>query len=73
MYYFLTIQNDSIPAIYKYETEEAVLAAFHQELAYRHESRFSTVCAILDDKLGIIRREEYHAPVQTPEPTEGEQ
>ena len=72
MYYLLTIQNESIPTIHKHETEESVLAAFHQEMAYRHESRFATICAILDDKLGIIRREEYHAPVQATEPTEGE-
>lgn len=72
MYYLLVTQNDSIPAVYSYETEEAVLAAFHQEMAYRHESRLSTICAILDNKLGIIRREEYHAPIQTAEPTEGE-
>lgn len=72
MYYLLIIQNDQIPAIYKHETEESVLAAFHQELAYRHESRFHTVCAILDDKLGIIRREEYTAPVsENTEPQEG--
>lgn len=74
MYYLLIVQNDSIPAVYKHETKEAVLAAFHQEMAYRHESRYSTVCAILDEKLSVIRQEEYHAPVPEPnaEPTEGE-
>lgn len=73
MYYLLTLQNDSIPSVRSYETEEDVAAAFHQELAYRHESRYSTICAILDDELGIIRREEYHVPVSnnTSEPTEG--
>lgn len=68
MYYLVTIQNNSIPSVYSYETEDEVAAAFHQELAYRHESRFHTVCAILDDKLGIIRREEYYA---IDEPAEG--
>ena len=71
MYYLLIVQNDSIPAVYSYETEEEVLSAFHQELAYRHESRHHTICAILDKKLGIIRREEYEAS-EPSEPSEGE-
>ena len=72
MYYLLTIQNDSIPTVFAYESEDAVLAAFHQEMSYRHESRYSTICAILDEKLGIVRREEYHAPVpDNTEPQEG--
>lgn len=75
MYYLIKVQNDSIPAIASYDTIEAATAEFHQEMAYRHESRFSTKCLILDSNLMAIRSETYTAPVPEPnaEPTEGEQ
>lgn len=76
MYYVITIQNDTTPAIYSYETMEAALAYFHTELAYRHESRTSTRCMIVDSELSLIRQESYVAPVVPPnvepETTEGE-
>lgn len=72
MYYLVIVQNDSIPAIYSYPTEEAALAAFHSELAYRAEGRTSTKCSILDSNLIAIRNESYVAPVQAvEEPLEG--
>lgn len=72
MYYVITIQNNTIPAIYSYETMEAALAYFHTELAYRHESRTSTRCMIVDSELSLIRQESYVAPVpdNTEEPNE---
>lgn len=74
MYYVITIQNNTIPAIHSYETMEAALAYFHTELAYRHESRTSTRCMIVDSELSLIRQESYVAPFPEPnaEPTEGE-
>ena len=65
MYYLIKVQNDSIPAIASYDTLEAVNAAFHEEMAYRHESRFSTKCMILDADLVVVRTEVYTAPVNT--------
>ena len=70
MYYLIKVQNDSIPAIASYDSLEAVTAAFHTEMAYRHESRFSTKCMILDNDLVVVRTEVYTAPVNT-EPQEG--
>lgn len=76
MYYLIKVQNDSIPAIAAYDTLEAVNAEFHTEMAYRHESRYSTKCMILDADLVVVRTEVYTKPVDTTpteEPTEGEQ
>lgn len=75
MYYLAIVQNDSTNALYTYNTLEAALAAYHQELAYRGEGRTSTKCAILDSNLNMLRNEIYTAPVSEPnaEPTEGEQ
>ena len=69
MYYVITIQNDTTPAIFSYDSMEAALAYFHSELAYRHESRTSTRCMIVDHELSLIRQESYVAPV-TAEPVE---
>ena len=74
MYYLMTIQNESTPALFVHETFESALAAFHTELAYRHESRTSTKCAIVDANLAIVRSEIYTNPVDTTpteEPQEG--
>lgn len=73
MFYFLTIQNNTTPAVYSFNTFEEALAYYHTELAYRAEGRTSTKCAIFDSDLRMLRQENYEAPVQTPEPTEGEQ
>lgn len=73
MYIVITIQNDTIPAMHSYNTMEEALAYFHTELAYRHESRTSTRCMIVDSELSLIRQESYVAPVVPPnaEPVEG--
>lgn len=70
MYYLVIVQNDSIPAIFSYETLENALAAFHTELAYRAEGRTSTKCSILDADLMTIRNEVYIASANE-EPQEG--
>lgn len=67
-YILLTIQNGSIPTLREYNSGEtsaenwnAVCAAFHQELAYRHESRTSTVCVIFNYDGNELKRDVYHA------------
>lgn len=71
MFYLVIVQNESIPAIYKYQTESEALAAYHTELAYRAEGRTSTKCSILDSNLIPLRNESYIAEPNA-EPTEGE-
>lgn len=72
MFYVVIIQNNDTPAIFAYNSYDAALAKFHTEMAYRHESRTSTKCMIIDGELLTINRETYTAPVQTvEEPQEG--
>ena len=71
MYYLVIVQNESIPAIYSYQSEAEALAAFHTELAYRAEGRTSTKCSILDSNLVTLRNESYVATTSNAE-TEGE-
>lgn len=59
MYYLVIIQNDSSQAVYSYETRDVALSAFHNELAYRSESRLKTVCVILNDSGDMIKKEVY--------------
>lgn len=73
MYYLAIVQNDETQALYRYNTYEEALAAYHTELAYRAEGRKSTKCAILNGDLQMLRQETYIAPVtdNIEEPTEG--
>lgn len=73
MYIVLIMQNETTPAVYTFATENEALAYYHNELAYRHESRTSTKCAILDSTFQVLRCEEYRAPQIGPneEPQEG--
>ena len=66
-FYLLIIQNDSTQAVYAYDSYSDALAAFHSELAYRHESRISTTCAILNKYLEILVKERWVAE-SNPEP-----
>lgn len=59
MYYLIIVQNDETQAMYRYESYDDALVAYHTELAYRAEGRNSTKCAILDDGLKILRQETY--------------
>lgn len=72
MYYLAIVQNDETQALYRYNTYEDALAAYHTELAYRAEGRKSTKCAILNGDLKMLRQETYTAPVSdnTEEPNE---
>lgn len=73
MYYLAIVQNDETQALYRYNTYEEALAAYHTELAYRAEGRKSTKCAILNGDLQMLRQETYIAPNtdNTEEPVEG--
>lgn len=63
MKYFVTvIQNDSTCACYAYENKQDAMAKYHSELAYRHESRTSTVCSVMDSNGGITAKDRYVAP-----------
>lgn len=57
MYYLVIIQNDSTQSVYSYATYDAVLSAYHSELAYRGDSRHKTVCVVLDDCGCLVCRE----------------
>lgn len=75
MFYLAIVQNDETQALYRYNTYEEALAAYHTELAYRAEGRRSTKCAILNGDLQMLRQETYTAPTEPnvePEATEGE-
>lgn len=74
MYYTVIIQNNETPTIFTYNAMEDALAKFHEEMAYRHESRFKTVCGIYNEDLMPIKNEIYTKPVDTTpseEPQEG--
>ena len=63
MFYLIIIQNDSSQVIYGYETYDAALAAFHNELAYRADGRNKTVCVIINSLGELIKREYWVRPV----------
>lgn len=63
MYYLAIVQNNETQALYRYNTYEEALAAYHTELAYRAEGRRSTKCAILNGDLQMLRQEIYTSPV----------
>ena len=60
-YILLVIQNGSIPRMTTYDSWNAVTAAYHQELAYRHESRTKTVCVIFNYEGSELKRDVYIA------------
>ena len=60
-FYLAIIQNNEVAALYTYDSEDAALAAYHTELAFRDASRTSTHCAILNERLDVIARESYYA------------
>lgn len=72
MFYLVIIQNDTTQAIYKYDTFDQALAAFHSEMAYRAEGRDSTVCVILNRIGELIKREDWQRPVEPAEETQPE-
>ena len=71
MYYLAIIQNDEAMALYKYADLDAVMSAFHNELAYRAEGRNKTICTILNSFGELVRTEYWERPtVSDNEPEE---
>lgn len=64
-YLFFVIQNHETPMVYVKETYDDALSAFHTELGYRHETRFSTICIIMDMNGNEIMRDQYERMVET--------
>ena len=58
-YYLVIIQNGNTQAIYEKAGYDEALSAFHSELAYRAESRVSTMCMIIDGSGNVYKREMY--------------
>lgn len=63
MFYLAIIQNDTIAALYAYQTIDEALAVFHTELAYRGEGRNKTVCTILNRVGDTIRTDMWERQV----------
>lgn len=57
----ICIQNGSAPSMYSFDNINAALAQYHTELAYRHESRTSTMCMIIDVAGMVLKQETYIA------------
>ena len=60
-YILLVIQNGTTPTMTTYTDWNSATAAFHQEMAYRHESRTSTVCVIFNYDGNELKRDVYIA------------
>ena len=61
-HYLAVVQNEGTAALYTYDTLDAALVAYHNELAYRSEDRTSTKCAIMNSDLVVVMSESYFAP-----------
>ena len=67
-HFVFTIQNGTVPAAAAYDNKQAAMAAFHTEMAYRHESRTSTTSVVVDATGRIVDKDSYTAQ---PAPAEG--
>lgn len=63
MYILVCVQNGNTPLLKSYVNLNEALAEYHQELAYRHESRTSTMAMIVDQAGKVLKREQYVANV----------
>lgn len=59
MYAVIIIQNGTTFASATYADWNDAKARYHQELAYRHESRESTMCMIINADGQVQLREKY--------------
>ena len=60
-WYLIVIQNNSTLVSYTFENWNDLLARYHQELAYRHETRHSTICIVLSSTGQELKRDIYVA------------
>lgn len=70
-YYLTIVQNDAVCACYAYESRSAAMAAYHTELAYRADSRASTLCIVVNSNGTVIACDKYTAPPAPVLETEG--
>ena len=63
MFILVCIQNGSTPLLQSYDNYNTALANYHTELAYRHESRTSTMAMLIDKNGTVLKREQYIANV----------
>lgn len=71
MYILVCVQNGNTPLLKSYTNLNEALAEYHTELAYRHESRTSTMAMVIDGKGRVLKREEYIA--NAPQAVEGQE
>ena len=65
MKYFVTIiQNDSTCACFAYDNRADAMAKFHSEMAYRHESRTSTVCSVMNSNGDTVAKDIWQTAAQ---------
>lgn len=69
-YYLAIVQNDSAQSLYSYDSLDAALSAFHSELAYRAETRTTTLCIIFNTYGTVIKNERWEKTVEDTEPQE---
>lgn len=70
-YYLFLVQNKTVCANYGFNSLDEALAMFHTELAVRTNDRTSTLCVILDQIGGTIKRDYWERPVVTEEEVNG--
>lgn len=59
-YYLVKIQNQETMGVFKYNSYDDALAAYHTELAYRGANRTDTLCVILGENGGTLLKERWH-------------
>lgn len=59
LYFLLIIQNNTTPVLRSFNDWDDCISAYYTELGYRHETRTSTLCVILDADFMELRRGEY--------------
>lgn len=69
-HFVFAVQNGTTPAAAAYDNKADALAAYHTEMAYRHESRTSTTGIVVDAAGHVVAMETYTAP---PAPVGGEE
>ncbi len=66
-YFVAIIQNGDIGAMNTYNDKNAAMAAYHQEMAYRHPTRTSTVAVVFNSNGNVVAKDSYIAPVEDEE------
>lgn len=59
MYYLVIVQNNSVSAVYAYNTYDEAVKAHHSEQAYFGLDRNSTLTVILDENGNTMLKEKW--------------